>query len=120
MLLGQTLAGMRVWDVKRGLAAVSSQNPGATSVGAVHARREMAVNALYASLFVKGSQWRDLLLADVPASHRVGPDYLNVLRILDIPAAIAMASQRGVVAIKNEDKSVAEYAQKVSAALTQK
>ena len=93
MLLGQTLDGMRVWDIKRGLEAA---NTVASDVphGSVHARGIMAANALYASLFVQGTRWTNLLLTELPASHADGPDYLNVLRYLDIPAALAMASER--------------------------
>jgi hypothetical protein len=84
---------------------------------AMQARGEMAVNTLYASLLSDGRYWRDLLLTNLPASHREGPDYLNVLRFLDIPEAVAMAAQRGVVVVQNDDPSVAGYAARVSAAL---
>ena len=56
---------------------------------------EMAVNALYASLFASGVD--QLELSGLPNSHRSGPDYLNVLRFLDIPQALAMAAERSSV-----------------------
>ncbi|MCB1100126.1 MAG: acetylxylan esterase [Verrucomicrobiae bacterium] len=121
MLLGQTLAGMRAFDIKRGLDAASAtcQADRARSA-AVHARGEMGVNTLYATLLGENGQWRDLLLTDLPASHRAGPDYLNVLRFLDIPEALAMASQHGVVIVQNDEPGVADYAAKVSAVLIEK
>ena len=54
----------------------------------------MGVDVLYASLFATGIN--GLNLHDIPASHmnRNSPDYLNVLKYLDIPEAAAMASER--------------------------
>ena len=85
----------------------------------MQASGEMAVNTLYASLMSDRRYGRDLLLTNLPASHRDGPDYLNVLRFLDIPAAVAIAAQRGVVVVQNDDPSVAGYAARVSAALVE-
>ena len=39
----------------------------------------------------------------MPASHRDGPDYLNVLRVLDIPQAAAMAADRCQVHLVDTD-----------------
>jgi hypothetical protein len=36
----------------------------------------------------------ELRLQHLPASHSEGPDYLNVLKLLDIPQAAAMAAGR--------------------------
>ncbi|MGK0190731.1 MAG: hypothetical protein ACI9R3_006561, partial [Verrucomicrobiales bacterium] len=121
MLLGQTLAGMRVWDIKRGLEAAATVDEGmASTTRVVQASDEMAANTLYASLFTRGDHWRDLMLSNLPASHRTsGPDYLNILRFLDVPVALAMASQRGVVIVENEDASIAHYATRVRVALEQ-
>lgn len=116
MLLGQTLDGMRVWDIRRGLEAADVVTPDIAS-GSLHARGTMAVNTLYASLFAEGARWRNQLLTAVPASHHEGPDYLNVLRFLDIPQALAMASQRGAVIVQNEDPGVTGYAVQVREAL---
>jgi hypothetical protein len=41
-------------------------------------------------------------LWDLPASHREGPDYLNVLRFLEIPQAVAMAAERASVRVHGE------------------
>ncbi|NJM55439.1 MAG: hypothetical protein HC841_05570 [Verrucomicrobiae bacterium] len=37
-----------------------------------------------------GAQVERLVLEDVPASHRKGPDYLNVQKFLDVPEALAL------------------------------
>jgi len=83
MLLGQTLDGMRVWDICCSVQALHSV-PGmdAAKIG-LQAEGTMAVNALYAALFEPDV--RKLKLANLPKSQREGPDYLNVLKITDIP-----------------------------------
>ena len=60
----------------------------------------MAVNILYAALYEPGI---DGLMLSVPKSHRAGPDYLNVLRVLDVPQAAAMAAERSEVKIVTEN-----------------
>ncbi|HWB08486.1 MAG TPA: acetylxylan esterase [Pirellulales bacterium] len=107
MLLGQTLAGMQIWDVRRALQAVRSlpstafarQDPAKSSPDKaqidIHAGASMSVPALYATLFEPAPT--SLTLFDPPTSHADGPDLLNVLRFLDVPQAVAMAAERGVV-----------------------
>src|ERR1051325_9494259 len=82
MLLGQTLDGMRVWDIRRALQAVRSFRSLQGVPLSVEAHHDLAVDALYASLFEPGVAALELRL--MPASHGNGPDYLNVLRVLDI------------------------------------
>jgi dienelactone hydrolase len=88
MLIGQTLDGMRVWDIRRAVQALESPSVPLW----IKADGNLGVDALYASLFE--NQIAGLELCDIPASHFAGPDYLNVLRILDIPEAAAMAAEK--------------------------
>jgi hypothetical protein len=105
MLLGATADSMRVWDIVRMIealrAAANESGPLGERIGPlplrVEAAGDMAVNALYASLF---TPIEELVLTDVPSSHMKGPDYLNVLRILDLPQAVAMASERTRVELR--------------------
>ncbi len=85
MLIGQTLDSMRVWDIRRALEAL-----GKTPV-VIEAKGDLGVDALYASLFE--TNVAGLELRQIPSSHREGPDYLNVLRVMDIPEAMAMAAE---------------------------
>ena len=64
--------------------------------------RDQAVNAVYASLFIDGLTGVEL--RDAPASHREGPDYLNVLRFLDVPQAVAMAAERQPVSLPGANR----------------
>ena len=102
MLLGQTLDGMRVWDVRRALRALQN-TPGYEKVSVwCQAEREMSGIALYATLFERNTVKR-LDLYDLPASHRNGPTFLNILRQGDIPLTAAYAAQRTKVVIYDND-----------------
>jgi dienelactone hydrolase len=82
MLLGQTLDGMRVWDIRCTAQAITTMPEFKSIPLYVRAKRQMAVNAAYAALFEPGIQ--KLKLEDVPASQAQGPDYLNVLKVWDL------------------------------------
>ncbi|MGH7221688.1 MAG: alpha/beta hydrolase family protein [Gemmataceae bacterium] len=93
-LLGQTLDGQRVWDVRRALACLRTV-PDLKGVPLwLQGKNDMAGIALYASLFEP-----DVVRLDLwhpTASHRQGPIFLNVLRVLDMPQAVALAFPRKV------------------------
>jgi hypothetical protein len=63
----------------------------------------MAVNLVYASLFEP--EITRLLLTDPSPSHRGGPDYLNVLRVLDVPQAMAVAAERVMVSVYSHEET---------------
>ena len=81
----------------------------------------MAGIALYASLFEPGIGRLDL--HELSPTHDVGsagPDLLNVLKVLDVPAAVAMAAERSKVTVyvKGEDERAAwEYPAAVAKAM---
>ncbi len=91
-LLGQTLDGMRCWDVRRGLQLVRALDELRDAPIRLTARGQMAGVALYATLFEPPIQQLDLQA--LPATHRDGPYLLNVQRILDLPQTVAMVAQR--------------------------
>lgn len=128
LLLGQTWEGMQVYDIRRGMQAIRNglaQTPGLEQVPlALTAEGGMAVLATYASLFEEPVSRLDL--ERVPASHDVhaegsehgiAPSLLNVLQVLDVPQAIAMAAARGPVEIWHSAEAVGAYASDVAAAL---
>jgi hypothetical protein len=90
MLLGQTEAGMQVWDVRRAISALLQRDGWqGTEVGLV-GKGDAAVIALHAGVFdprVKGIE-----LVDPPTENRGGPDLLNVSRIVELPALTLMAA----------------------------
>ena len=102
MLLGQTLDGMRVWDVRCALRTLQNA-PGYEKVAVwCQAEREMSGIALYATLFERNTVKR-LDLYDLSESHRNGPTFLNVLRQTDVPLTVACASQQTKVVIYDND-----------------
>ena len=83
MLLGQTLDGMRVWDIRRAAQVAHFVREADTAKVALTARGPMAVNARYAALFEPGIG--KLELSALPETEAGQPDYLNVCRFLDFP-----------------------------------
>jgi len=101
MLLGQTVDGMRVWDVRRAIQTVRSLESVDNVPIGLKARGQMAGIVLYASLFEPNITRIDLW--HLPHSHYDGPDFLNVLRYLDIPQALAMAAEHSQIRLYQKD-----------------
>lgn len=93
-LLGQTLDGMRVWDVRRSLAALRTVSDldgvPVSLVGAGQA----APLALWSAVFEPGITSIELI--DPPATVRDGPAFLNLDRVLGMPQALALLYPRPV------------------------
>ncbi len=101
MLLGQTLDGMRVWDVRRAIQAVRSIDGVRDLPIRLRGEGQMGGIVLYASLFEADINRVDM--QNLPASHREGPTFLNVLRYLDMPCAAAMAAKRSRVRLYQKE-----------------
>jgi hypothetical protein len=95
MLLGQTLDGMRVWDIRCAAQAVKALPEFKKTLLHIRAQGQMGVNAAYAALFQP--ELAKLELENVPASHTEGPDYLNVLRVWDLPQLWTTLGERADV-----------------------
>ena len=115
MLLGQTLDGMRVWDIRRAAQAVRSAKEWRTTPLWLQAEGDLACDALYAALWDPGVAGLDLWR--LPSSHQTGPDYLNVLRILDVPQATAMAAERTPIRLHQADAQAWEFPIRVGTVL---
>jgi dienelactone hydrolase len=103
MLLGQTVDGMRVWDVRRAIQALRKVDLMSGAPVVLQGHHQMAGIVLYAALFEP-----DIIRLDLwhlPNSHRDGPTFLNVLRYLDIPEAVAMAAERSQIRLYQKDNS---------------
>ena len=112
MLLGQTLETMQTWDVRRAVQAVRSLPDVGSAPLWLQGERQAAGLALYASLFEPDIKRLDLW--QLAKSHMEGPHFLNVLRFLDIPAAVAMAAERSQVRIYQENQDGWAYPQDVA------
>ncbi len=114
-LIGETLESGQVFDITRAATALRRVPAFAETPLWIEGQNDMAANALYASLFIPAVQRLDL--RELPASHRTGPPYLNVLRHLDIPQAVALAADRSDVIIYGNEHAPWRYAQSVAQTL---
>jgi dienelactone hydrolase len=114
MLLGQTLDGMRVWDIRRAVQALRARPEGQAPL-VLQAEGDLACDTLYAALFENGLA--GLELWRLPASHQAGPDFLNVMRFLDVPQTLAMAMERCPVRLHQVNAGSWEFPQQTARAL---
>jgi cephalosporin-C deacetylase-like acetyl esterase len=112
MLLGQTLESAQAWDVRRAAQAVRSLPQIGAAPLWMQGERQMAGITLYASLFEPDVARLDLW--DLPKTHMEGPHFLNVLRFLDVPAAVTMAAERSKVRIYQDGSEGWTFAQEAT------
>ena len=89
MHTGRTVDSMRTWDVLRGIEALHSKVSGPIATLGIGTS---GVLGLYAALL--DERVDQVMLIDVPASHREGPVLLNVLRYTDLPEVAALLAPR--------------------------
>ena len=89
-LLGQTADGMRVWDIRRALAAVRELCPGLPIT--VQAEDAMAAHALHAAVF--DDHPLRLELNRLPTRYRDGVDYLNAAQVTDLAEVLKLVRTR--------------------------
>jgi hypothetical protein len=58
-----------------------------------------------------------LYLSHLPITHRDGPTFLNVMRYLDMPQAVAMAAERSQVCLIQESDLGWQFPQAVAESL---
>ncbi len=107
-LLGQTVDSGRVRDV----ASVLSRRKNQTKERLV-GRGEAGVIAAYAALLVHRNV-DELVILDPPTSHRDGPHFLNVDRVIDLPTALGLLAPDVKLTLVNAkdkafDKTAAIY-----------
>ena len=97
---------MRVWDVRRAIAMLRELH-GAELKIEISANDNMAGVVLYASLFEPAIDHTDLFR--LSATHRDGPIFLNVMRILDMPQALTIAMENKQVTLHGADEAAWEF-----------
>ncbi|HAV61527.1 MAG TPA: acetylxylan esterase [Verrucomicrobiales bacterium] len=107
MLVGQTLDGMRVWDIRRAVSSLSALLKTDRQGLAVHAAGPMAVNTLHAALFEPAAT--SLSLRHLPESYRQGPDYLNIMRVVSLPVVVAMAAEGRQLEINESPEALSAF-----------
>jgi hypothetical protein len=86
-LLGQTADSGRVRDVIAIIRAIDSRDDRKRSWKVVGVG-SAGVSGAYAALFEPSI--KEVVIVDPPRSHKEGPIFLNVLRVLDIPDALGL------------------------------
>lgn len=112
-LLGQSLDAMRVYDIKSLGHQLRTAMPYEVKKLTGVASNQSAGNLLYASLF-SDQPFDQLQLTHLPKSHMDGPVYLNVLKFLDLPQALAVAAEGTTITLQETDPVVLEYLQDLS------
>ena len=90
MLLGQTLAGMQVYDVRR--VVQLTRELGHAAPLSVWGYEETASHVALAALYEKGI--RQIHLASYPKDDKVQPDYLNISRITTPAGVLDLARMK--------------------------
>jgi cephalosporin-C deacetylase-like acetyl esterase len=104
-LLGQTTDEGRVRDVATAVRWLEEQDGRRWSVAG---RGQTGILAAYAALFEPSIT--GVIAVDPPASHRYGPHFLGVLRILDIPEALGLLAPRPLTLAGKVDRAFATTA----------
>ena len=100
MLLGQTLAGMQVWDVRRTAQAAKKMEGLAGVPMHLHASPEMTEIAAFAAIFEPNVA--SLTLAQSPHNDKEAPDFLNWSRIITPKQLLHLAEARCKVNIESQ------------------
>jgi len=105
-LLGRTVDSGRLEDV---LGVVAHVLRGKSSAKWIIAGRGQAgVIAAYAALFEP--RLAEVAVVNPPASHREGPIFLNVLRVVDVPEALGMLAPRPLTIYTSQTAAFARTA----------
>lgn len=105
-LIGQTVDQGRLWDM---VLVLNDLDPKPEEKWKIVGRGQSGILAAYAALFVPTIG--EVVIVDPPASHREGPIFLNVLRVLDIPDALGMLAPRPLTLVNAKDKGFDRTAQ---------
>ena len=91
-LLGRTVDSCRLADVLAAAAHALPTKNGGVPQWKIIGRGPAGVIAAYAALLEP--RFSGVVVFDPPASHRQGPIFLNVLRVLDVPEALGLLAPR--------------------------
>ena len=96
VLLGRTVDEGRVWDIIATGRVASEKTP-----LKVLGQREAGILAAYAALFEPSI--KEVIVINPPKSHKEGPHFLGVLRVLDIPEALGLLAPTPLTIVGGND-----------------
>ncbi len=100
---GRTVGSMQVWDILRAIEWLTDEGGFSSHPISIYGKGDMGILALYAGLF--DERVKEIILDDPPSSHWQKPALLNVLRVTDIPEALAAFAPRRVVSLTDLPES---------------
>jgi cephalosporin-C deacetylase-like acetyl esterase len=108
-LLGRTVDEGRVRDIAATAHALEEMQ--FKPIGPIKGERKLrafghgegGIMAAYAALFEPSIS--EIVIVDPPISHRDGPIFLNVMRVLDIPEALGLLAHRPLTLVNAKDKA---------------
>jgi hypothetical protein len=101
-LLGTTVDTGRVWDVRATARWVHENDEHSARVH-VAGKGPAGILAAYAALFEPSIE--AVTVIEPPTSHRDGPIFLNVLRVLDVPDALGMLAPLPLTVVHARDQA---------------
>lgn len=107
-LIGSTVDTGRVRDVA-GAARLFDERHKGKIAWRVVGRGQAGVIAAYAAMFEPSI--KEVVIVDPPSSHRDGPHFLNVLRVVDIPSALGLLAPRPLTLINAKNEAFDRTAQ---------
>lgn len=100
-LLGRTVDAGRVWDVQSVARWLHEAESAGDKSITVAGRGPAGILGAYAALFencIAG-----IVAVDPPVSHREGPQFLGVMKVLDVPDALGLLAPRRLTLINASD-----------------
>jgi dienelactone hydrolase len=101
-LLGMTVDQREVFDIIAYLKAQKAERKDLKVQSACYSRGAMAVKTAYAVLLEPGIT-DEIILFNPPKSHKEGPHFLGVLRVLDIPEALGLLAPTPLTIVGGND-----------------
>jgi hypothetical protein len=115
-LLGRTVDQGRVWDIAAAVRFLDNTSK-SKRPWRVIGRGQSGVLAAYAALLEPTI--KEVVVIDPPTSHREGPIFLNILRVLDVPDALGLLAPMPLTLVNAKDPAfdrVAEIYKRAGAA----
>jgi dienelactone hydrolase len=102
-LVGRTVDAGRVWDAAAVLRWLSEEGVSG-GTWRIAGSGAAGIIAAYAAILEPAAS--EVLIHQPPPSHRQGPIFLNVLRVIDVPTALGLLAPRPLRLIGTQDNTV--------------
>jgi dienelactone hydrolase len=111
LLLGRTVDQGRVFDIVSAIGNLNSAIKNQTMTWKVLGKGQAGILAAYAALFEPSI--KEVVIIDPPKSHKDGPYFLGVLRVLDIPEALGLLAPNVKLTLINAKDSAFDRTEQI-------